>query len=444
MNVCIVGIWHLGSVLCACLTEGGHTVCGVDEDAGRIERLNQGKAPLFEPGLDDLLAKHLRGGRLSFSTDLAAAASKAQAVWIAFDTPVDRRDRVDMRPVERAIRRLSGALQRGALLVISSQVPVASCEHFTRTLRRRNPRLEIVCTPENLRLGNAIACFMEPKRVVVGAESEAAFERFDELTSFISCERLRMSLRSAEMSKHALNAYLAVSVSFANEIASLCDAVGADVTDVMSALKTDERIGPRAFLSPGPGFAGGTLARDVRILERAARTSGLTVPVLSGALRTNERQKRVVLEKLCRSLGSLKGRTVAVLGLTYKPGTSTVRRSVALEIVKRLVHAGARARAFDPQADSDELARERVRGLERAGDVLSAARGADALVILTEWPEFRALDFSALARAMRRPLLIDAKNFLDAAAVRAAGFRYVGIGKPSFKAQRKPEPAARR
>jgi UDPglucose 6-dehydrogenase len=427
--ICVVGLWHLGCVVAACWAELGHRVVGVDPSAPAVEALRAGKPPIFEPGLAELIRENAQAERLTFTTDVVQAARGTRFVFITFDTPVDDDDRPDLGPLERALDALAPALERGAIVVVSSQVPVGTCRRWRQRLRAASPHgeVDLVYSPENLRLSEALACYLHPDRIVLGADDAVAAAQVRELFAPMTAPVLTMTLPSAEMAKHALNGFLATSVSFANEIATLCEASGADVLAVAEALRTDPRIGRRAFLSPGLGFAGGTLARDVQVLTQVGKAAHVATPLLDGVLDVNRRRPGLVLRRLTDVLGGVTGRTIGVLGLTYKAGTSTLRRSVALDVIASLVGAGARVKAFDPAADLAEL--DGRAKFEVAPDAYAAAHGASALVVLTEWPEFHGLDFDHIRGVMAQPVILDGKNLLADLDLAARGFRYLGIGR---------------
>ncbi len=428
-QICVVGLWHLGSVLSACWAEVGHRVVGVDASPAVVAGLSRGSAPLFEPGLDALIQQTLNRGRLSFATELTLAVPSADFIFIAFDTPVDSADRLDLTLLEATVYRLAPHLKAGAIVVVSSQVPVGTCSRWRAEIRRRSgqPGVDLAYSPENLRLGDAIKCYLHPDRIVLGAETDTVRERVRLLFAPMKAPVLTMSLASAEMTKHALNSFLATSISFVNEIADVCEQTGADILDVVGALKADPRVGPNAFLSPGFGFAGGTLARDIQVLREVARDGRFETPALDGVLKVNDGRPQLVLRRLTERHGSVAGLDIGVLGLTYKAGTSTLRRSVALEIIRTLVQAGATVRAFDPKADLAEL--KGPKGFEPVDSAYEAARGASALVILTEWPEFKVLDFERLRLLMKTPLILDGKNLLADLHLGERGFDYMGVGR---------------
>ncbi|MEO6774644.1 MAG: nucleotide sugar dehydrogenase, partial [Kofleriaceae bacterium] len=391
MNVCVQGLWHLGSVTAACLAEAGHHVIGLDHDPATIAGLRAGTAPIAEPGLDAMLERHAK--RLQFTTDVTAAAA-ADVLWVTYDTPVDADDRADVELVIGKVEQVLPHLRPGTLVIVSSQLPVGSTARFAR------PGLELACSPENLRLGKALEVFQHPDRVVVGVRTARARELAAELLAPITSRIEWMSIESAEMTKHAINAFLALSVTFANELATICERVGADAKEVERGLKTESRIGPKAYLGPGAAFAGGTLARDIAFLCTLAAQHGLAQPLLAAVRPSNEAHKKWAQRRLADRLGSVAGKTIAVWGLTYKPGTDTLRRSAAVELCADLLAAGARVQAWDPAVTSTPgLA------VELCADALAAARGASALVIATEWPQLRELDLAAAIAGMERKLV---------------------------------------
>lgn len=428
-RICVIGAWHLGCVTSACLADLGYRVTAVDPDAARVERLNDGAAPLFEPGLDELIAANIAAGRLSFTTDPAEGLRGVTATFIAHDTPVDEKDDVDLFPLFDAAAGLARHLEDGATVIVSSQVPVGTCEQLAARVSKLNPTLafDIAYLPENLRLGQALERFRRPDMLVIGADEATIADRVDKLLAAIEAPRVKVGLRTAEMIKHAINFYLATCISFINEVANICDVVGADALGAAQALRLDSRISASAPLHPGLGFAGGTLARDLKALLTLADRHTCPAPLVRAVLAVNEGQSHTVLRKLKTVYPSLQGRRVGVLGLTYKPGTSTLRRSAALEFIRALTADGASVRAYDPKADPKEV---RLQGdVTPCDDAYAAAEGGDALLLATAWPEFRELDFHRIRQAMHRPLLLDPHNMLDADAMARQGFRYFGTGR---------------
>jgi UDPglucose 6-dehydrogenase len=428
-KVCVIGIWHLGSVYSACLADSGYMVVGVDKDPARVKDLNSGIPPIFEPGLAELLTKNTKLGRLSYTTDISYALKGCNFVLITFDTPVDENDEVDLSVIFDTCGELGRYLENRSIIIVSSQVPVGTCHYIKSAIKQTNPSLDfdIACSPENLRLGQAITYFKNPDRIVIGADNSSILDKVEAFFDVIPAPKLRMNLKTAEMTKHALNAYLATTISFANEIANLCDELGADALKVAEALRTDARLSAKLPLLPGLAFGGGTLARDLKILKKLGENSGCETALISSVLRVNQRQNGLVMRKLQKIYGSVSNLSVGILGLTYKAGTSTLRRSAALEIIQDLVNNGAVVRAYDPKASSEEV--QRHREFEFLSDPYSVAREADALIIVTDWPEFKNLDFDLIKSSMKKPVLIDAKNMLDSEQMIRTGFLYSGIGR---------------
>ena len=430
MNVAVLGLWHLGSVTAACTAEAGHTVVGWDPDAATTERLNAGQPPVAEPGLPELVQSQLESGRLRFASDLRSAVSGADVVWIAFDTPVDDDDRADVELVLGAAASAFPFVRDRAVMLVSSQLPAGSA----RTLEDRwaavagGRVLSMASSPENLRLGKALDVFRNPDRVVVGVRDASARETLTALFSPITSRVEWMSVESAEMTKHAINAFLATSVTFINEIATLCERTGADAKEVERGLKTESRIGPRAYLAPGGAVAGGTLARDVMYLRALGGTHERPTPLLDGVVASNTAHRQWAARRLGAELGSLKGARIAVWGLTYKPGTDTLRRSSSVELCRWLVDQHAHVHVHDPAVgDLPDV----LSAVRRSTDPVAAATGADALVVATEWPEYRRVHADALAQAMSRGLVLDANRFLDPTLGGDTRFRLVSVGRSS-------------
>lgn len=432
MKVCVHGLWHLGSVTAACLASVGHDVVGLDADQKTIAGLNDGKAPLFEPGLYDLLQAGIAKGRLRFTTAMADAAAAAEVLWVTFDTPVDDDDRADVEFVLNQIKGVLPVLAVGAVVLVSSQMPIGSIRKLESFVRENlaDKQLSFACSPENLRLGKALEVFLQPDRIVVGVRTDDARNTLEKLLLPITDRIEWMSVESAEMTKHAINAFLATSVTFANEIASICEVAGADAKEVERGLKTEMRIGPKAYLSPGGPFAGGTLARDIEFLEVASRAKQLVTPLLSSVRASNDEHKNWVRRKLLESFPDLQGATVAIWGLTYKPGTDTLRRSLAVELCDWLIEQGTTVHVHDPVVRQlPEHWSGRVVSHTRS---LDAVVGADALVVGTEWPEFRQAATELLSVANPNLVVIDANRHLQTA-VAPLGIKYVAVGTPSAR-----------
>jgi UDPglucose 6-dehydrogenase len=428
-KVCVVGIWHLGSVMSACLADLGYTVIGVDQDAKKVTDLNKGVPPLFEPGLAELIQSNIASRKLSYTTNLKDAVAGSNYVLITFDISIDADDNIQLSEIFDITRKLCPDLENDTLIIISSQVPIGTSEKIEALIKQNNPslRFAIAYSPENLRLGQAIQYFKNPDRIIIGANSDFALDKAEALFSIVNAPKLRMNLRSAEMAKHALNCFLATSISFASEIAGLCDELGADAMKVAAALKSDVRIGSRLPLLPGLGFSGGTLARDLMVLKNLGEKTHCETTLINGVLEINQRQMKLVTKKLEKVYGSVRNRTIGVLGLTYKPGTSTLRRSASLEIIQDLVSQGAMVKAYDPMVSPDEVCLHQE--FEFYPNSYEVAKGSDALVIITEWPEFKELDFGFIKSLMKKPVLIDTKNILDSEQMIKLGFQYLGVGR---------------
>ncbi|MDQ1253736.1 MAG: UDP-glucose 6-dehydrogenase [Euryarchaeota archaeon] len=428
-KISVIGTWHLGSVYSACLAELGYHVVGVDKDEQRIRNLNKGLAPIFEPGLNQLIAKNIGAGKLEYSTDLQFAVRDTYFIFITYDTAVDDNDDIDLTELYKTINSLAPILENGSILIVSSQVPVGTCDAFEKIISDQNPQLDfdIAYVPENLRLGQAISRFMNAERIVIGANRTLTLNAVEELFHNIGTIKVKMDLKSAEMTKHALNAFLATSISFINEIANISDQLGVDALKVAEAIKLDSRIGPNAMLKPGLGFSGGTLARDVKVLNKLGIGNSYSTELLNAVLRVNQQQNQIVIKKLEGIYGSISNITVSVFGLTYKAGTSTLRRSVSLEIIHTLSVKGAKIKAYDPHADPKEIKNTQL--FDMFDSPLSAAENSDALIFITEWPEFRKLDFSYIKSTMKHPVVIDAQNMLDGEFLTQMGFVYCGIGR---------------
>jgi len=429
MKVCVLGLWHLGTVTAACLAAGGHDVVGLEFDATTVKQLQAGQPPLYEPGLEGLLQQGLAEGRLAFSTDVAEAVDGREVVWVAYDTPVDDEDRADVQFVFERVKLLFPHLASGTLLLISSQVPVGTTRRLEEVYKAAYPKKPVTFgySPENLRLGKAISVFSQPDRVVVGVRNKLDRARVAELLRPFT-ERLEwMSVESAEMTKHALNGFLATSITFINEVATLCEQVGADAKEVERGLKSEARIGPRAYLAPGTAFAGGTLARDLVFLTELGIKYSQPTHLLSGARASNEVHKTWIRRQLHSFVGDLQGKRIAVWGLTYKPGTDTLRRSSSVELCEWLVEQGAQVQAHDPAIKL--LPEELAQSLTLHATPLVALEESVALVVATEWPLYQSLTAEEVVSAMRSPLVIDPKRFLANTLANDSRIRYITIGK---------------
>ncbi|HTD64959.1 MAG TPA: nucleotide sugar dehydrogenase [Candidatus Limnocylindria bacterium] len=420
-RITVLGLWHLGCVTSACCAKH-FDVTGLDFDDALISNLQQAKAPVFEPGLDELLAAGLQKNLLRFTTDPAIACAGADVLWVCYDTPVNEHDESDTGFVLDRIRRALPHLPKDALVLISSQLPVGTCME----LEREFPQFHFAYSPENLRLGKAIDAFEKAERAVVGIRDDTKRALLEQLFKPFTPHVQFMRTESAEMVKHALNAFLGVSISFINEIARLCEHVGADAKEVSAGLKSEPRIGQRAYLGPGGPFAGGTLARDVVTLTKLGARESERLAIIPAIKQSNDEHRGWALRQIQSRLGDLTNRTVAVLGLVYTPNTNTLRRSAAVELCHQLKTAGAHVQAFDPvitkispELDGIEL----VRGLD------AALAQADAAVVCTEWPPFRDANWTQLIAAMRRALVVDANRFLEKPLQGVAGVEHISVGR---------------
>ena len=429
MKVVVFGLWHLGTVTAACAAAAGNRVVGLDFEAATVGALAAGNPPVAERGLPELMAEQTAAGRLSFTADAGEAMRGADVLWVTIDTPVDEDDRADADNVRRQLDALAAYVPAGCVVLISSQVPTGFTRALCREWRARRVDAYFAYSPENLRLGNAIAAFRNAERVVVGVSDKAAkpalVELFGPFTSHIEW----MGIEAAEMTKHALNAFLATSVAFANELARLCEQVGADAKEVERGLRSEPRVGPRAYVSPGAPFAGGTLARDVRFLTGLGQRHGVDTPLFDGVIASNDRHKLWVRHQVDQLLGRGGGRgaAVAVLGLSYKAGTDTLRRSLSVELCRWLRGNGAQVRAHDPQIR--QLPDDLCPVIDLRPSVAEALDGADLAVVTTDSPEYRRLAAADFTANMRTARVIDENWVLAAVLADDPRITYVATGR---------------
>lgn len=430
MKIAVLGLWHLGSVTAACLASLGHDVTGVDEDASVVAGLAAATPPVFEPGLAELVASGVQAGKLRFTARAADIAPDTDVVWVTYDTPVDADDQADVQFVLSRVTGMLPALPPGVTVLVSSQLPAGSIRRLEQAAAHLGARAPgFACSPENLRLGKALDVFLKPDRIVVGVRGEPHRARIDAMLQPLGARIEWMSVESAEMTKHAINAFLATSVVFANELAAICEHLGADAKEVERGLKSESRIGPKAYLSPGGAFAGGTLARDVEFLTTLGAAHGVPTAMLGSIRASNVAHKQWAARRLASLLGPLSGRVIAIWGMTYKPGTSTLRRSMAVELCDHLLAQGAMVVAHDPQAE-DFPARWQGR-VTRVNAPMDALANADALVLATPWPAYREVD--APPPGKRDLVVVDADRFLQAWRG-TPGVRHVAVGSPAQEA----------
>lgn len=438
MNIAIVGTGYVGLVSGTCFADTGANVTCVDVDASKIERLKQGDIPIYEPGLDELVVKNVKTGRLKFTTDLASVLNEQEIVFSAVGTPPDEDGSADLRYVLQVAKTIGENLNHYVVVVTKSTVPVGTAMKVRTTIQAELDKrgvdvdFDVASNPEFLKEGNAIKDFMSPDRVVVGVESDHAKKVLTKLYKPFLINNFRvifMDIPSAEMTKYAANAMLATRISFMNDIANLCERVGADVNMVRAGIGSDTRIG-RKFLYAGCGYGGSCFPKDVKALIKTADENGYSMEVLKAVERVNERQKSILVEKLKKAYGgeSLAGKTIALWGLSFKPETDDMRESTALVTIKLLLELGCNIRAYDPIA-MDECKRRIGDSVTYCNDMYDAVLDADAMLLLTEWKEFRLPTWNVIKREMKRPLIIDGRNIFDAEDLQEAGFEYHCIGK---------------
>ncbi len=431
MKISIIGCGYVGLVTGACLAELGHDVLGVDNDPEKVRVLKSGGVPIYEPGLDALVATHHQEGRLRFSSEISEAVEHGQIIFICVNTPPRPDGGVDLSFVEAVSREIALHMTEYRLVVEKSTVPVRTGEWVSRTIAenvRPGVDFDVASNPEFLREGTAIQDFLHPDRVVIGAPSERATSLLVSLYEPLNAPLLLTDINSAELIKHSANAFLAVKISFINSVARVCSLSGADIKKVAKGIGLDHRIG-MASMEAGIGYGGMCLPKDVKAFIRIARDLGYDFELLESTERINASQRQWPLEVLHRTLGrDLRGRTVAVLGLSFKPNTDDLRSAASLDIITALQAAGATVRAYDPI--SMERARQRVPQTTMCQDPYEATRGADAVVICTEWKEFRSLDLPRLRESLARPLMVDGRNLCEPARMAAMGFEYYGVGRP--------------
>jgi UDPglucose 6-dehydrogenase len=432
----MIGTGYVGLVSGACFADFGHHVVCVDRDADKIAALRNGEIPIYEPGLDELVEANVEAGRLQFTEDLAGPVSTADAVFIAVGTPSRRGDgHADLSYVYAAAREIAAALKDFTVVVTKSTVPVGTGDEVERLIREANPAANVVVAsnPEFLREGAAIRDFKFPDRIVVGTNDERARKVLGDIYRPLSLNQapiMYTARRTAEMIKYAANAFLATKITFINEIADLSEKVGADVQEVARGIGLDNRIGTK-FLHAGPGFGGSCFPKDTRALLKIALDHDIQLRIVDAVLAVNENRKRAMARKVAAALGGqLRGKTVAVLGLTFKPDTDDMREAPSIPLVTGLLDMGAQVRAFDP-AGMDQ-ARPELPEIEYCADAYACARDADALVIVTEWVQFRALDLDRLKREMRQPVMVDLRNIYRRDDMEARGFIYESVGRPKI------------
>jgi UDPglucose 6-dehydrogenase len=432
MHIAVIGTGYVGLVSGACFAEFGTDVICVDVDATKIEKLNNGIIPIYEPGLDAIVKKNVEDGRLHFTTDIRSAVERAQVVFLAVGTPPQADGTPDMSYYRQAAKDVAEAMNDYKVLVTKSTVPVGTgkwLRDFVQENLKVNTEFGVASNPEFLREGAAITDFMRPDRVVIGSNEDRAIEVMKELYRplyLIETPIVITSLEAAELIKYAANAFLATKITFINEIANLCDAIGCDVHDVARGMGMDNRIGKK-FLHPGPGYGGSCFPKDTRALTTVADQFGVETLIVDAVIEANERQRDAMIPKIEKLVGDLDGKRIGMLGLSFKPETDDMRESPAIEIVAELIKRGASIKAFDPVAM--EESKHYISGIEYAHDEYDAIAGADAMVIVTEWNQFRALDLERVKSLLTAPKIADLRNIYEPREMRELGFEYVGVGR---------------
>jgi UDPglucose 6-dehydrogenase len=432
VNVCVVGTGYVGLVTGTCLAEFGMNIICSDKDSSKISMLKKGQIPFFEPGLQDLVEKNLAQGRLRFTNRIKEGVQMSLVIFVAVGTPANEDGTVDLRHVKEVAEEIGRHMNGYKVIVIKSTVPVGTCQELKEIIRkncRGAYNFDIVSNPEFQREGSAIEDFMRPDRVTLGAESEQAVAIMRDIYSVLYLNETPFvitNLETAEMIKYAANAFLATKITFINEIANLCEKVGADVHIVARAMGLDGRIG-RKFLHPGPGFGGSCFPKDTLALLNMGRQRGYELKLVDSVIRANEEQRLRMVEKIRGMVGEIKGRTIGILGLSFKPNTSDIRESASIAIIQRLQGEGAKVRAYDPAA-MDE-AKSVLRDVQYCSDPYEVAHGCDALVLITEWNQFRRLDLDRIKGSMKAPIFLDLRNVYDPVKMREAGFQYSGVGR---------------
>ena len=432
MNICVVGTGYVGLVTGACFAEFGVHVTCVDKDGAKIDLLKQGEVPIFEPGLKELIGKNVKEGRLTFTTDAGSAVRQALVIFIAVGTPSSPDGSADLSYIREVASTIARNLDGYKVVVTKSTVPVGTGQVIEEIIRRERSTeapFDVVSNPEFLREGSAIEDFMRPNRVVIGAGSEQAVAIMRDLYRplyLIETPFVITDVATSEMIKYASNAFLATKVSFINEMANICERVGADVHQVARGMGLDGRIGPK-FLHPGPGFGGSCFPKDLMAVDKIAGEHGYNFEIVKAVMRVNKRQRELMVEKIVRAAGGVSGKILAVLGLTFKPNTDDLREAPSIPIIRGLQRRGATIRVFDPAGMGE--ARKMLRRVEYAGDAYEAARGAHALIIATEWNQFRNLNWERMKEFLREPVVVDLRNIYDPVRMKAMGFRYACVGR---------------
>lgn len=433
MNIAVIGAGYVGLVQAAGLAELGHQVVGFDIDREKIDLLRQGKSPIFEPGLEPIITKNLKAGRLNFTTIADSAIKNAEVIFIAVGTPSRKDGSVDLAQIKQAAKVIGQVLakspvKKNRLVVNKSTVPIGTGDIVAEIIRRyRSGKIEVVSNPEFLREGQAVNDFLNPDRIVIGGGSRRARLTMRGLYQKIDAPLLFTDVKTAELIKYASNGFLAASISFINSLSWLAEAVGADVTKVAEGMKLDKRIGKNAFLTTGPGYGGSCFPKDVAGLIHIAKSNNVSLPIVEASGQINNEQKSRIVQKVVKALGSVKGKTIAVWGLSFKPNTDDIRESPALAVINKLVNLGANINAYDPVS---ELNAARLNlAINLSASPILALREADCLVVMTDWEEFKKINLDDIKKILKKPNIVDARNIFEPEAIKKAGIKYSGVGR---------------
>ncbi len=426
MKICVFGLWHLGSVISACIASKDHEVIGIDENINNIKNLNKNKAPILEPGLNGLIKKGLKSKNLVFTNDKKKANS-AEILWVTFDTPINENDKADVSFVEEQVKKIMPNLKENVVILFSSQLPVGTIKKIQRFSDKKFPKkkFKFACSPENLRLGNALDNFLNPERVIIGIDDKRTKKILSLLFKPITDRVIWTNIPSAEMSKHAINSFLATSIIFANEIASICEKVGANYLEVEKSIKSDSRIGQRAYLSAGKPIAGGTLLRDVSFLNEKKKKFNLLSPLLSSIITSNDKHKKWVSKKLLGEFKTLSKISITIWGLTYKPYTSSLRRSLSVELCNWLIKQDARINVYDPVIK--RLPKNLDGKISKYNNPIDSIKNSDVLIIGTFWPEFKKFTNKIKRMAKKKLIIIDPDNDLKIKTLKS-NLKYITFG----------------
>ncbi len=429
-KVAVIGLWHLGLVGAASLADMGFQVSASEIDQDKVRSIQEGKLPLFEPGLDELFQAKRKSGSLLITKTMTEAVKGASVILMTYDTPVNDDDQVDLSKLEATLHEIVPHLERDCLLVIQSQIPVGTSKRWQEWIEGLRPKsnIDLVYSPENLRLGNAIELYKHPDMIVIGTNSQTAQKKAETFFTRFGSPCFWVNWETAELAKHALNTFFATSISFANELGRICEQAGANGLEIAKILKADKRIGPKAQVRPGLGFSGATLARDVRALQEFGERHQMETPVMDAVMHINDTQILHLMNKIENHFGTkLKGSSLAIWGLTYKAGTSTLRRSLSIDLIQMLEAKGVHTTAHDPMADLSELPASLSINFTR--DLEQSVQNKDGIILMTEWEIYQKQDFSKIKKSLKNPFILDTKNHLDRKALEALHFNYLEIGR---------------